>query len=497
MSRVPTARIRDLTAGPRVPAGRYVLYWMIAQRRLRHNYALDRAADVARELGKPLLILEALRCDYEYASDRIHQFVLDGMREHAITCEARGVRYLAYVEPTPGAGKGLLRALAAEAACVVTDDHPVFHFPRMLDGARRGVSCAFEAVDGCGLLPIRSTPKAFATAHALRRHLQKHLPEHLDGFPSADPLRGLGGLGRAVVPRAVLDRWPPTRADLDDAPALLARLPLDHTVLAAELAGGPEAGRARLRAFVRSGLGVYAEDRNHPDESATSGLSPYLHFGHVGAHEVFEEIASHESWTPERLSTETKGARAGWWGMSESAEAYLDQLVTWRELAFNTCVHQPDSYASFASLPAWAQATLAKHATDERPYLYSLAEFEAARTHDDIWNAAQRQLVREGVMHNYLRMLWGKKILHWTDSPEEAAQVMLHLNDKYALDGRDPNSYAGIFWCLGRHDRPWGPERPVFGTVRYMTSDSTRRKLRLGEYLERYGPDRPGELPLA
>jgi deoxyribodipyrimidine photo-lyase len=171
--------------------------------------------------------------------------------------------------------------------------------------------------------------------------------------------------------------------------------------------------------------------------------------------------------------------------MGDGAEAYLDQLITWRELGFNMAWHRA-GHAQFESLPGWALETLGQHEGDPRPHLYSHGEFAEARTHDPLWNAAQRQLLREGIIHNYLRMLWGKKILKWTANPREAARYMIELNDRYALDGRDPNSYSGIYWCLGRYDRPWGPERPVFGKIRYMTSANTARKLRVRDYMERF-----------
>ena len=165
----------------------------------------------------------------------------------------------------------------------------------------------------------------------------------------------------------------------------------------------------------------------------------------------------------------------------------MDQLVTWRELGYNMCRWRAD-HDRYDSLPDWAVRTLRDHFDDTRDHLYSLQEFEAAETHDELWNAAQRQLRVDGSIHNYLRMLWGKKILHWSKSPLEALRIMIELNNKYALDGRDPNSYSGIFWILGRYDRPWGPERPIFGKVRYMSSRNTRRKLKVAGYLDRYGP---------
>ena len=180
-----------------------------------------------------------------------------------------------------------------------------------------------------------------------------------------------------------------------------------------------------------------------------------------------------------------RAAAPGGGVLSQATEAFLDQVVTWRELGFNFCQTRND-YDQFESLPAWALKTLRLHARDERSYVYTLEKFERAKTHDPLWNAAQTQLVREGRIHNYLRMLWGKKILEWTRSPAKALEIMVELNNKYALDGRDPNSYSGIFWCLGRYDRPWGPERPVFGTVRYMSSENTARKFNVREYVREY-----------
>ena len=188
------------------------------------------------------------------------------------------------------------------------------------------------------------------------------------------------------------------------------------------------------------------------------------------------------------VNPKVSGSREGWWGVDENVEAFLDQLVTWRELGLNMCRRRRDDH-DFSSLPHWAQETLREHASDPRAHTYSLKRFEEGRTHDPLWNAAQMQLVREGRIHNYLRMLWGKKILEWSSSPRRALKIMIELNNKYALDGRDPNSYSGIFWVLGRYDRPWGPERPIFGKVRYMSSENTARKVSVRNYIESYGPE--------
>jgi deoxyribodipyrimidine photo-lyase len=248
--------------------------------------------------------------------------------------------------------------------------------------------------------------------------------------------------------------------------------------------GGPAHAEKVLKSFIANRLPRYVDERNQPEADAPSGLSPYLHWGFVSTHQVFDALARHEGWSPERLALKPTGAREGWWGMGANAEAFLDELVTWRELAFNTASHL-DGYERYATLPRWALDSLERHAGDPRA-LVSLEDLEDGRSPDPLWNAAQGQLRREGRIHNYLRMIWGKRFLEWTRHPREAAEWMLHLNDRWALDGRDPSSVAGVSWCLGRYDRPWAPERPVFGTVRYMSSANTARKLRVKDYVARY-----------
>ena len=289
--------------------------------------------------------------------------------------------------------------------------------------------------------------------------------------------------------RSSIWRWPAARAALLACePSALAALPIDGGVPPAELRGGATPARRALKRFLAERLRSYAAQRNEPSLEVTSGLSPWLHFGHLSAHELFHALAHAEGWTPAKLHSKATGLRAGWWGMSPDAEAFVDQVVTWRELGLNGAVHTP-GFESFRSLPAWATATLALHAGDPRVHRYDLATLEQAGTHDELWNAAQRQLMRDGVMHNYLRMLWGKNVLTWTRDPEEAHARLVQLNDRWALDGRDANSYAAIGWVFGRYDRPW-PERAVFGTVRCMTSGSAQKKFELGPYLRRYAPER-------
>jgi deoxyribodipyrimidine photo-lyase len=407
---------------------------------------------------------------------------MDGMAETARRLIRAPAAYFPYVEPTIGAARGLLRALAENAVAVVGDDWPGFFHPRMLRAASR-LPCRVEVVDSCGLLPIREARRAFPTAHAFRRFLQAALPGHIADMPDPHPLRRLPP-GRAEIPPAVLNRWPPTSpAVLDDG---LPNIPFASEVPPVALRGGPAAAEERLDRFVTTRLSRYAEERSAPAADASSGLSPYLHFGHISTWQILARLAEVERWTPDRVAPKPTGKQEGWWGMGRSAEAFLDQVVTWRELGLNAAVYLP-KYESYESLPEWARRTLAEHAGDRRVHAYDLAELDAGKTHDPLWNAAQRQLREEGTIHNYLRMLWGKKVLEWSRAPEQAAEVLIELNNRYALDGRDPNSYSGILWCFGRYDRPWGPRRAIFGTVRFMSSANTARKFGLAEYLDRYG----------
>ncbi len=461
---------------------------MIAARRTCWNFALDRAIDWARRLSRPLVVFEPLRVAYPWASDRLHRFVLEGMRDNALRSAASPVHYYPYVEPAVDADKGLLAELAGHAAVVVTDDYPCFFLPRMVRSAAAKLPVLLEMVDSNGLVPLRATEKVFPTAFAFRRYLQRELADHLTDAPHARPLARLDLPRLARLPKGITQRWPPaTTALLGAQAAALRRLPIDHAVGPAAFGGGTTAAQRSLRTFLQGRLACYVADHNEPDRDAGSGLSPYLHFGHLSAHEAFHAVMRHEGWTPDRLAAKVTGKRTGWWGVSAAAEAFLDQLVTWRELGYNMAALRPD-FDRYESLPDWAQKTLAEHAHDARPTRYSLAELEQARTHDRLWNAAQRQLTTEGRLHNYLRMLWGKKILQWTASPQEALAVMVELNNRFAVDGRDPNSYSGIFWVLGRYDRPWGPERPIFGKIRYMTSENTARKLSVDGYLKKYAP---------
>lgn len=490
---VPTLRVTAANRADVARDGDHVLYWMVANRRVEWNYSFDRAVEWARDLGKPLVVLEALRCGYRWASDRLHRFVLEGMSDNARLLADSNVAYYPYIEPTEGAGSGLLEALAQRACLVVTDDFPCFFIPRMVAAVASRLPVRLEIVDSNGILPMRAAEDAFPTAFAFRRFLQRTLPQYLDEMPLQRAWSSARRSDSSVISADVEQRWPRVSAQWLDDPssADLADLPIDHEVGPVPSRGGSVAARASLEAFLDDKVDRY-EDRNQPEQDVVSGLSPYLHFGHISAHEIFAGLSEREGWSIPDLSTSVAGKRAGWWGMSAPAEGFLDQLITWRELGYNMCQHR-DDHDRYESLPEWARRTMEEHEDDPRDHVYTLEEFESGRTHDPLWNAAQGQLVEEGRIHNYLRMLWGKKIYQWCESPRDAVDIMIELNNKYAVDGRNPNSYSGIFWVLGRYDRAWGPERPIFGKIRYMTSENTARKVRVREYIERYAPEPTAE----
>lgn len=484
---IPASRLRTLVDTPIRNDGAFVLYWMTSARRTRFSFALDQAIEYASELQVPLVVLEALRVDYPWASDRFHRFVLDGMAANERAFSSSPVLYYPYLEPAVGAGKGLLAALSAQACVTVTDDFPAFFLPRMLQAAAKQVRSHFVAVDGNGLLPLSTSEKLYPTAYVFRRFMQKTLPFHM-AMPKAEPFAGVSLPRLPALPTAIAERWPRAPAELlAGQSTLLAELPIDHSVGRVELKGGSETAERYLKRFLANRIQRYADERHLPDAEADSQLSPFLHFGHLSVHEIVSRLFQEEGKPFAVEPGRATGKREGFWGVSGPAEAFLDEVITWRELGYHTGARD-DTFGTYASVPGWARQSLARHASDPRPHRYTLEELAAAQSSDDVWNAAQMQLRKEGRIHNAVRMIWGKKVLEWTSCAEETFAVLVELNNRYALDGRNPNSYSGISWCLGKFDRPWGPERPIFGVVRYMTTDSAKRKYKLKPYIERYRP---------
>ncbi len=475
------SRLRRLNEARIARGGDYVLYWMHAYRRLERNHALDYALECAGQLRKPLVLYEGLRLVYPWASRRFHRFLLEGMQVNAVRARELGLSYWPFVEKTRGQGRGLLRRLAARACMVVTDDFPCFIVPLQSEALARDTSVPVLAVDSNSVVPLSLLGPAVAAAAHLRPRIHKAFAEAWRHRARARP-RVPDVARRRLTPP--FDAW-----KVADVASLLDALPLDPTAPpVTDTRGGAPAARARLREFTKRRLRGYAEERSTPRPPAdghASGLSPYLHFGHISIEEIVEAVLGTTGrWTPDELRIHNRGKREGFFCDDPDVNAFLDQALIWRDVGFQWHRSRHADTASLeAALPLWARQTLGAHAADPRPRRYTCDQLESGATHDPLWNAAQRELVQTGTIHSYLRMLWGKKVLEWSISPGEAYRTLEHLNNKYALDGRDPNSYAGILWCFGLFDRPWPPERRVLGSVRYMSSENAARKFDLRSYL--------------
>ena len=492
MVQVPYSRIttlKDIT--PDASSSKYVVYWCIAFKRTKYNFALQRAVEWANKLSQPLIILEPLILDYPMSSLRFHKFMMDGMKEVSETVSKTNAYYFPFVETEPRQSDGLLMELSKQASVVVTDDYPTYFVPQMTAKASGEIPSRYELVDSNGLVPIRLSEKEYVRAHDFRRYLHKNLEDFIIETPLENPLELLNKKFDLSEIKTVQDKWKPYNFEEQSIDVFLENLNIDKTVEISSINGGYSHAVNQLQKFIDIGYQDYAKYSSDPSKEASSQLSPYFHFGQISTHEVFEKISNLEMWSLESVDPKMVGRREGWWGSTENFESFMDELITWRELGYHTCVRRAN-YNQYSSLPEWAIKTLDEHSSDEREHIYSLDELTYSQTHDEIWNAAQNQLRTQGIIQNYLRMLWGKKILEWTPNPQLALSYMITLNDRYSLDGRDPNSYSGVFWILGRYDRAWGPERNIYGKIRYMTSDSTAKKFNLKPYLEKWSNESLG-----
>jgi deoxyribodipyrimidine photo-lyase len=434
-------------------SGEYVLSWMQSARRLQQNLALDFAIARANEWRLPVVVYESLRPDYPFANDRLHTFVLQSVAGKYADAEARGIRYEFFLPRTPRDARGMVEQLAARSRLVVTDKYPTFIVQQQTERFLARTSAPVALIDGNGMLPMRAFAKEQYSAKFLRDRAHRIFEQHWT------PILDLS---------ARVQRWngtlPFDSYDGSDPAQAAAACDIDHTVAPVDSPGTRAEGLQRLHHFLEEKLAEYPERRTRSAAGA-SELSPYLHFGLLSIHELANAVLLSDA-------------------PQEAKDAYLEEAIIRRELSFNFCFYRRD-HDSLAALPAWAMGTLDEHRSDRRKPLYSAAELESAETHDGVWNLAQQALIRTGTMHNYLRMLWGKKVIEWSATPEEAHRFLIDQHAKYAIDGRDPNTHAGVLWCFGKHDRPWAPERPIFGTIRYMSSDSTRKKVDLAAYRRR------------
>jgi deoxyribodipyrimidine photo-lyase len=458
-------RVRKVEDAGVRPGGEYVLYQVRVNRRVESNHALTYAAGIANSLELPLLVCERLRCD-EYANERSHTFVLEGVPEFAAAVRSLGAGYVFHLERKPGDADRAFRKLAGGAAALVTDDYPDTLLDRYGSALPASLGLDTYAVDSSCIVPMRLHPAQAYAAYSLRPKIHAKLPRFLQPAPAAK-------LKKRFPKTAFAAHTEVERAAI---PALVAGCAIDHSVPpSTSFRGGRGHALERLERFLSKRLRRYAADKNEPSAHATSDLSPYLHWGHVAALEV--ALAAGEYAREHKLM----------------AEEFLEELIVRRELAFNFCCHAPWP-DRLESVPDWARATLDEHRKDARDPVYTPAQLDAAATCDELWNATQDELRLRGKIHGYYRMYWGKKILEWAETPELALATMLHLHDRYALDGRDPNTFANILWCFGLHDRPW-PGRPIYGKIRTMTRQGMERKtdtasyLREIAYLKRTGKD--------
>lgn len=446
MATFPNTRRARLVKNGR-PGRGPVLYWMHRDHRVRDNWSLLFAARLAGQADVPLMAAHCLDPAYPHAAPGHFRFLVEGLKELSPQFQALGIPFIRLLGAPPAQVAELARSL--DAAAVVADFDPLRHKRDWLARAGRALACPLHEVDARNVVPcFVASDKPEYMARTLRPKIRALLPEFLEEFP--EPPR------QDLAPAPPVPGCPWDRIERD-VPGLAGAAPPPCA------APGEAAALSALARFVETGLAGYSRNRNDPARGGQSGLSPWLHFGMLSAQRVALAVLASKA-------------------PAEDKESFLEELIVRRELADNFCLHRPD-YDKTSCFPDWAKRTLEKHAGDPRPHRYPKPALEAGETHDPAWNAAQAEMVLTGKMHGHMRMYWGKKILEWTTCAEEALEIAVSLNDRYALDGRDPNGYAGIAWCIGGvHDRPWF-ERPVFGQVRSMTFAGLRRKFDVEAYI--------------
>jgi len=454
------ATLRNQAELPKQP--RAVVYWMQRAQRIGDNPALELAIEAANLLGLPCLVYFTLIPSFPGATLRPFRFLLEGLREVAEEAAERGLRLV--IRRPPATLEGFLAEV--DAALLVGDENPCREPARWRAVLAQRVKIPYVTVDADVVVPSRRFNRSFVLLHHFRPHLKRALPEFLVAPPEPRPLHSWP-LADEKLPGIVPEEagaaerlWQDFELGLKGVDASVAPTESFH--------GGPKSARRQLESFLQRGLRDYDVARNLPERDGTSRLSPWLHFGHIGPREI--------AWR----AAQVPGIP------SATLERFHEELIGWRELAVLFVRHTPN-YDNWECAAEWARKSLTEHASDPRPYKYSYEQLDRAETHDELWNAAQLQMTRTGWMHGYLRMYWAKKILEWSPHPEVAFTWAVALNDRYQLDGRDPNGYAGVAWAVvGRHDRPWF-NRPVFGLIRTMTGNSIAKKFDAGKYIRQQG----------
>ena len=442
-------RVRQLNE-KEIVEGDYVLYWMQEAQRAEYNHALEYAVQRANELGQSLLVIFGLMADYPEANLRHYAFLLEGLQDVKEGLKERNIKFVVHY----GSPDEVALDAGKKASLIVCDMSYLNLQKKWRTKVAEEAGCLVVQVETEVVVPVElASDKREHGARTLRPKIQEHLDEFLVGLePTAIEKQSLNMKDDGL--------------DLSDAGEILDDMKLDRSVkpLSHLYRGGTSEAKKILEHFLEDRLDVYVENRNQPQTDDVSHMSKYLHYGHISPIHVALKIQDANS-------------------PQEDLDSYLEELIIRRELSINFCHYTPD-YDKFSCLPNWAKETLKDHEEDERDTVYTREQFEMAETHDEYWNAAMNEMRYTGYMHNYMRMYWGKKILEWSETPEEAYETTLYLNNKYFLDGRDPNSYANVAWVFGQHDRGW-QERPVFGKVRYMSAGGLERKAKPKQYVEK------------
>jgi deoxyribodipyrimidine photo-lyase len=427
--------------------GKHVLYWMQAAQRTEYNHALEYSILRANELKKPVLVSFGITDNWPEANLRHYYFMLEGLKESKQNLESMGIRMVIQHEsPDLSTIK-----LAKDAALVVVDGGQLRIQRKWRSNVAKNIACPLYEVETNLIVPVeQASSKENFSAGTFRPRITKKLDYYLTPLKHSKPK--LDSLNFKFY-----------NFDIDDINKAVSKLNIDRSVGKVKgFRGGSKQAKRLLNSFIRNKLDDFAESRNDPNENCVSNMSPYLHFGQISPLYIALKII--------KISSPGK-------------DAYLEELIVRRELSHNFVFYNKN-YDAFKCLPPWAVRTLNFHRRDKRQYLYSLEQFEKAKTHDPYWNAAQKEMVITGKMHGYMRMYWGKKILEWSKDPRSGFKIALHLNNKYELDGRDPNAFAGVTWCFGKHDRAWS-ERPVFGKIRYMNAAGLKRKFDIEAYVNK------------
>ena len=447
--RIREERVRDLN-GEVVRDGDYVLYWMQSSQRAEQNHALEYAVQRANEIGQRLLVVFGLTDDYPEANLRHYAFMLEGLKDAQETLKVRGIKMVV----RQGSPDEVAIDAGKDASLIVTDRGYMRPQKRWQEKVSKEAGCLVTQVESDVVVPVElASGKQEHAARTLRPRIGEYLEDFLV----------------ALTPTKVEKQSTNMQAkglDLSDIDGVLDGMDLDRSVgaLSHLYTGGTSEAKKMFRRFLKNSFDDYVEHRNQPQTDDVSHMSKYLHFGHI---------------SPIWLALEARRSKT----KKDNIESFVEELVVRRELSMNFVFYN-DDYDSYANLPGWAKETLREHKNDEREHVYTRKQLEKAQTHDEYWNAAMREMVYTGYMHNHMRMYWGKKILEWSNTPEHAYRTTLYLNNKYFLDGRDPNSFANVAWVFGQHDRGW-TEREVFGKVRYMSAGGLERKTKPEQYVEK------------